>query len=277
VNTITFNFTPTYETGAEYSFYFLLNANENDDYTSGGLLFWFAGSNILIGNGVKSDYAQVRSGDFPEGTFVNGTTTKITLAAIPYYIDGVQEGYYLAVYVNDAEEPLLEKYIVEADAVLGNYTTIVLQDLGKDYSVKLASAAQTATSADSIMNVTIATSSEKTTFDKPRASLVLSHFAVEGETVGDLVVEGDATYNAETGMLTFGSEGTVKVYYTVTNVFGTFKSNELQLTYDDGVEDETTATGCASSGCGSVTGLGIGSILLAATSVMFALKKKKED
>lgn len=46
---------------------------------------------------------------------------------------------------------------------------------------------------------------------------------VEGEQVSDLIIEGDATYNAENGFLTFNSNGTVKVHYTVTNAFGTRK------------------------------------------------------
>ena len=124
------------------------------------------------------------------------------------------------------------------------------------------------------MKVTVATTSGKTTFDKPRAGLTLSHFAIDGETVSELKVDGDATYNAKTGTLNFNSEGTVKVSFTVTNAFGTFSSNELTLTYDDGVENETEEK----SGCGSsINGLGINALVLAAGAVIIAIKRRKHD
>lgn len=240
--------------------------------------------------------------EYPEGAFASGTTTKVRISAIPYYLEGIREGYYIALYVNDAETPLLEAYIADVDSELGDYTKIVMQDLGANYSVKISSAAETPTPAADVMNVTVATSSGKTTFNKPRAGLTLSHFAMEGETVSDLVVEGDATYNAESKMLTFNSEGTVKVYFTVTNAFGTFKSNELAIVYDDGVEDqpvdssnnqssdvtsgetsdvtsgETSEGGKFNFNCRStVGGIGLGALVLAAGTVMLAIKSRKED
>ena len=271
---ITFNFTPTYGADGNFSVYFLLKAKSDSDYSKGGLVFWFSDSNILIGNGTKNDYAKMLKADYPEGAFASGKATKIKISAIPYYLEGVREGYYLALYVGDAETPALDIYVADGDSELGEYTKIVMQDLGKDYSVKISSASATPTAAADVMKVTVATTSGKTTFDKPRAGLTLSHFAIDGETVSELKIDGDATYNAETKTLNFNSEGTVKVSFTVTNAFGTFTSNELTLTYDDGVENKTEEK----SGCGSsINGIGISALVLAAGAVIIAVKRRKHD
>ena len=212
--------------------------------------------------------------DYPEGAFASGKATKVKISAIPYYLEGVREGYYLALYIGGAETPALDIYVADVDSELGEYTKIVMQDIGKDYSVKISSASATPTAAADVMKVMVATTSGKTTFDKPRAGLTLSHFAIDGETVSELKIDGDATYNAETGTLNFNSEGTVKVSFTVTNAFGTFSSNELTLTYDDGVENETEEkSGCVSS----INGLGINALVLAAGAVIIAIKRRKHD
>ena len=273
---ITFNFTPTYEADCNFSVYFLLKAKSDSDFSKGGLVFWFSDSNILIGNGTKNDYAKMMKADYPEGAFASGKATKIKISAIPYYLEGVREGYYLALYINGAETPALDIYVADVDSELGEYTKIVMQDLGKDYSVKISSASATPTAAADVMKVMVATTSGKTTFDKPRAGLTLSHFAIDGETVSELKIDGDATYNAETKTLNFNSEGTVKVSFTVTNAFGTFTSNELALTYDDGVANETEEkSGCD---CGSsINGIGISALVLAAGAVIIAVKRRKHD
>lgn len=95
----------------------------------------------------------------------------------------------------------------------------------------------------------------------------MEYMRVEGEQVSDLNIEGNAEYNADTGFLTFNAAGTVKVSYTVTNAFGTFTSNVLELTYQSGgtsggdVEEEPGGCGCGSS-------IGISSLLLCAIAVL---------
>ena len=86
------------------------------------------------------------------------------------------------------------------------------------------------------------------------------------------MIDGDATFDKETGFLTFNDKGTVKVKYTVTNAFGTFESNELTITYDDG-KTENKKKGC--KGCsGSVAGTGI--IGLAALGMIAVAAKKRK-
>ena len=165
---------------------------------------------------------------------------------------------------------MVEIYLGIEDLTTGVYTNICTQDLGGNYSVTYGSASDTPKSASEVMNVKIATKSGNTTFKNPRAALDLTYFEVEGATVSDLVISGNATFDKETGFLTFGKKGTVKVKYTVTNAFGTFESNELTLTYDDG-KTETKKSGCGSSVAGAGM-IGFAALGMAA----IAIKKRRK-
>ncbi len=253
----------------KFSTYVLMKApTAAATYEDGGIFFWISNDNVVIGN--KDNSESVLAAEFPANAFVSGRATKISIAAIPYYIEGTQAGYYCALYVEDATDPLVEIYLGIEDVTTGVYTNICTQDLGGNYSVTYGSASDTPKSASEVMNVKIATKSGSTTFKNPRAALDLTYFEVEGATVSDLVISGNATFDKETGFLTFGKKGTVKVKYTVTNAFGTFESNELTLTYDDG-KTETKKSGCGSSVAGAGI-LGFAALGMAA----IAIKKRRK-
>lgn len=276
---LNFVLTPTYN--GKFSAYILMKAaSDKGVHENGGIFFWFTNSSISVGatSEGSTNMEEVPVSELPKGSFESGKATKITIAAIPYYIDGVQEGYYCAVYVGGSETAVAEIYLENAAIVAGIYTNVCTQDIGNDFTVKLASTKETPVSAEEMMNVKLATTSGKTEFKTPRAGLTLSHFEVAGEKVGDLVIEGDATYDKDTKFLTFTKEGTVKVYYTVKNAFGEFKSNELSLKYatekpsDSGDSQSGSGKGCG----GSVAGVSALSVLAAAAVIVIA-KKKKND
>ena len=77
-------------------------------------------------------------------------------------------------------------------------------------------------------------------------------------------------FNRETGRVVFQKKGSVSLSFTVTNVFGTFESPVLELSY--GVE----GGGCTSA---VVTGVLIGAAVLvlicAITIIIFRRKKVK--
>lgn len=253
----------------KFSTYVLMKApTAAATYEDGGIFFWISDDNVVIGN--KDNSESVVKAEFPANAFVSGRATKISIAAIPYYIKGTQAGYYCALYVEDATTPLVEIYLGIEDVTTGVYTNICTQDLGGNYSVTYGSASDTPKSASEVMNVKVATKSGSTTFKNPRAALDLTYFEVEGATVSDLVISGNATFDKETGFLTFGKKGTVKVKYTVTNAFGTFESNELTLTYDDG-KTETKKSGCGSSVAGAGM-IGFAALGMAA----IAIKKRRK-
>ena len=272
------NFKITPNANGKFSTYVLMKApTATSTYEDGGIFFWISNDNVVIGNKENSESAV--SAEFPKNAFVSGQPTTVSIAAIPYYLDGTHAGYYCAIYVNGSENALVEIYLDITTCETGVYTNILTQDLGNDYDVAYASASETPKSAAEVMNVKLATTSGKTEFTNPRAGLILSYFEVTGEIVGDLVIEGDATFDKDTKFLTFTKEGTVKVYYTVKNAFGEFKSNELTLTYstgekpaDSGSEESKTSGGCG----GSVASVSALSVLAAAAVVVIA-KKKKND
>lgn len=276
---LNFVLTPTYN--GKFSAYILMKAaSDKGVHENGGIFFWFTNSSISVGatSEGSTNMEEVPVSELPKGSFESGKATKITIAAIPYYIDGVQEGYYCAVYVGGSETAVAEIYLENAAIVAGIYTNVCTQDIGNDFTVKLASTKETPISAEEMMNVKLATTSGKTEFKTPRAGLTLSYFEVAGETLGDIVIEGDATYDKDTKFLTFTKEGTVKVYYTVKNAFGEFKSNELTLTYatekpsDSGDSQSGSSKGCGGS-VASVSALS----LFAAAAVIVIAKKKKND
>ena len=276
---LNFVLTPTYN--GKFSAYILMKAaSDKGVHENGGIFFWFTNSSISVGatSEGSTNMEEVPVSELPKGSFESGKATKITIAAIPYYIDGVQEGYYCAVYVGGSETAVVEIYLENAAIVAGVYTNVCTQDIGNDFTVKLASTKETPVSAEEMMNVKLATTSGKTEFKTPRAGLTLSYFEVAGETLGDIVIEGDATYDKDTKFLTFTKEGTVKVYYTVKNAFGEFKSNELSLTYaTEKPSDSGDSQGGSGKGCGgSVAGVSALSVLAAAAVIVIA-KKKKND
>ena len=253
----------------KFSTYVLMKApSATSTYEDGGIFFWISNDNVVIGN--KDNTESLLAAEFPANAFASGRATKISIAAVPYYLDGVNAGYYSALYIEDSETPALEIYLDLESCTTGVYTNILSQDLGDDYTVTYASASETPKSASELMNVKVETKSGNTTFKTPRAALDLSYFEVDGATVSDLVITGNATFDKETGFLTFTKKGTVKVKYTVTNAFGTFESNELTVTYDDG-KTETKKSGCG----GSVAGAGMVSFAALGLAAI-AIKKRRK-
>ena len=266
---LTLKITPDSE--SKFSTYILLKApTASATYEDGGIFFWISNDSIVIGN--KDVNENLLAAEFPANAFVSGKATEIAIAAIPYYINGENAGYYCALYLAGETNPLVEVYLGIEDVTAGVYTNILTQDLGNDYTVTYGSALSEPVKAKDLMNVKVVTRSGKDTFDTPRAALELTYFEVAGNVVGDLVIEGDATY--ESGFLTFQKAGTVKVKYTVTNAFGTFESNELTLTYVDGSSTADETENC--SGCnGSAGSAGlIGLVILSIAAVTVVRRKK---
>ena len=276
---VEFTVTPTYT--EKFSFYFVFKApNAATTYDVGGITLWIAEDKTLIassaGEGKYAIVAQKLAADY-NGAFASGQKTKVRMEMIPGYLEGVQSGYFLYVYLNDGAEAFLSGYIENADAALGNYINIVYQDLGSDYSVVFGSASVAPAAAADVMGVTLSTNSGNTEFTTPRAKLNMDYMSVEGEQVSDLIIEGDATYNAENGFLTFNSAGTVKVHYTVTNAFGTFTSNTLELTYtgENGTGDDDNGGGLTT---GTIVGIVIAAVVVVAAAVVISVvvvQKKK--
>ena len=252
-----------------WSVYFLMKASHmNALYEDGGIVFWFSNDGVSIGvamNG-SANFTTLTLDELPDGLFASGQSVDVRMAIIACYLEGEHCGYQVSLYLNGAEEPVLTGYYDKSEVNIGQYTNIVLNG-SNDYSVAIGAVTDDAPSAEEIMDVKVLTSSGDTVFLKPRASLVLEYFDLEGNVVSDLVIDGDATYDAKTGFITFNKSGSITVYYEVTNEFGTFRSNELTITYEG---EEEPVGGCNASVTG---GFGIGVIALA----IAAMLRRKEN
>ena len=86
------NFKITPNANGKFSTYVLMKApTATSTYEDGGIFFWISNDNVVIGNKENSESAV--QAEFPENAFVSGQTTTVSIAAIPYYLDGTHAGY----------------------------------------------------------------------------------------------------------------------------------------------------------------------------------------
>ena len=105
--------------------------------------------------------------------------------------------------------------------------------------------------------------------DKERVSLQQKYYSIGAESISELNMKGDAAkLNQENLRLEFQKEGTVELQYSVTNIFGTFESNVLKVTYGSG-----DSGGCGSSLAFGSAGLCLG--VLTISSAVFAVRKNR--
>ena len=269
-----FKFTPTYN--GSFSVYILIKAPDGKAlYEDGGLFFWLTSESISIGAAADglTNQEQVFVSDLAENPFASGKEVVISVAAIPYFVEGVQEGYYLALYLNGEENPIVSAYISNTVTTLGAYTNICVQDLGNDRSVRFAPATANYKTAEEIMGVTLATKSGKTEFTTARAALKLDYLEVEGTVLGEMIIDGDATFDKVTKFLTFGKQGDVKLKYTIRNAFGEFESNELTISYkNDKVQDGESGCGCSGA---FESAAAISAVAILAAGIFIIIKKRK--
>ncbi len=275
---INFGIKPATDT---YSIMFLLRAADNstmqDAWLKSGVFFWFSNDNITLGSykdNTSSGMTTLLAKDYPKGAFAKGKITNVKMTLLPFYIDGVEAGYYAAVTIGSAQTPQMEMYFYSEDISTGNYLHFAWQDLGKDIGFELSALKQDAKSAQEVMGLKLETSNGETgkvTLEKERATVKASWYSMAGEKVSEIKTSGaEIEFNRETGRVVFQKKGSVSLSFTVTNVFGTFESPVLELSY--GVE----GGGCTSA---VVTGVLIGAAVLvlicAITIIIFRRKKVK--
>ena len=286
VDEMNFGIKPTTDT---YSMMFLMRAADDktlqDAWTQSGVFFWFSNDNVTLGsfkNGQNSGMMTLLAKDYPEGAFAKGAVTNVKITLQPFYIDGVESGYYAAVTIADAKTPQMELYFYSENISVGNYMHFGWQDLGKDIGFELSAVKQNAKKAEELMAVKIETSNGETgkvTLDKERATVKTSWYKMAGETVSAMNVNGkDVEYNAETGRIVFSKEGKVSLSFTVTNVFGTFESPVLELVYGNvGTTEDNAAGGCNSSLISGSAGicLAVSVLALASAAIVISFRRNR--
>ena len=115
--------------------------------------------------------------------------------------------------------------------------------------------------------------SGKTEFTTARAALKLDYLEVEGTVLGEMIIDGDATFDKVTKFLTFGKQGDVKLKYTIRNAFGEFESNELTISYkNDKVQDGESGCGCSGA---FESAAAISAVAILAAGIFIIIKKRK--
>ena len=217
----------------------LFNANgrkQVNEYLDGGILFYLSNGNTEISahkNGATTKAVSVTSSN----AFVNDAKVKIECK--PYYLNGIEEGFYCAVWVNDGK--ILSGYFSNDDLALGNALHLCYEAKAEDFSVKISSfKTEGVKSAEDLMNVKVNAEKIKYSLDKTDVPLALNWYETGFDELSEVACDGKiATVNQEVKRVQFNSNGETKVSYTVTNAFGTFTSNELSLTCEDVVEFKT--------------------------------------
>ena len=263
----------------EYSFGFVLRASDRgmtNVWQNSGVVFWFSHDNVLMGayrnNAAENaGFEQISAKDFPLDAFGKEKYTDVKITAVPYFVDGIESGVYAAITVNG--NLFVESYYAAEKITTGLDCHLFWQDLGKDVSVELASADENFTKAEDLMAVALSNTKGETgalQAEKERVSLQQKYYSIGAESISELNMKGDAAkLNQENLRLEFQKEGTVELQYSVTNIFGTFESNVLKVTYGSG-----DSGGCSSSlefGSAGLCFLGV----LTIASAVFAVRKNR--
>lgn len=263
----------TLESGENIAFLFnakdsgILNANNN-----GGVLFYLSDDKIEIS--ARVDGEVTKSISMTANSAFNSKKA-VKLECIPYYLNGVESGFYCAVSVDGTL--LLSDYFRSDFLDLGENFHLCYQAKDKDFSVNIASSkTEGITSAKDLMNVKIQSETLRYSLDKTDIPLVLSWYNTGCDEVSEVNSNGDAgSVNQDVRRVQFTENGEMKVSFTITNAFGTFESNELSVTCENVVEAADSVEQTSEKGCGSSVNA-LPSVLLAmAVGAFFVMKNAK--
>ncbi|MBO6263976.1 MAG: hypothetical protein J6N93_06905 [Clostridia bacterium] len=249
-----------------FSFYFMLNG-VSTAYQDGGIYFWFASTGIRAGTAQRIFI----DAPLPEELASNEYFT-VEMRTIPYYIDGMKSGYYLALTVN-GEEIGEGRYVSSATCNFGSWFGLFFHDFTDNVEVKVLPVNKAETSP---VTLTLGTSLNATTLKvgESLGTRVKQSGKFYGESkVGYEVVSGKEYASIdEDGYINGIADGVVKVRAYITNAFGTFYSNEQEVTVGNPSVKPETPSG--NKGCGSSAGAASALSLILLGAVV-AIKRKK--
>lgn len=258
---------------SDFDMYFVVNGT-NLYYTKGGVYFWISEQGINLGYAGKN-FAR---GALPE-CVANGQKFELELRTIPYYVNGIKSGFYAQALVN-GEEVCESGYISSANCAMGNWFGFYMHNTSDAVTVKLEPVAQAETAP---VTLTLKAQMNATQIDAD------GYVKLETKISGNYLNQSEVTYEIVSGdayamiddenYLNGIADGEVVVVAKVTNVFGTFTSNELKIVVGQGLpKDETTSQDSASESkfnCfGSITGSMGAIVAFGAVALLF---KKKEN
>lgn len=251
---------------SEFSFYFVLNGTSKY-FNQGGAYYWFSDEGINVG------YSGNSSEVFPWPAGVTaGTAFKLELDAIPYYVNGLQAGYFAQVKINDQVVGEGE-YIASAACNFGNWFGLYLHNSTKDVTVTLQPV-KAAEEAAVTLELSASLNATRVGVGESLGLCVeqFGQFYDEGNITYEIVSGEDCAQVDENGFVKGLKDGSVTIRAAITNAFGTFYSNELTLQVGNGAQ--SGGGGCRGSvGFGGFLG-GAGGLVALAVCTVAVLKKK---
>lgn len=204
-----------------------------NEYLEGGILFYFSEEKIEISSHKGGEETTTVS-FVTEGAFIDRTSVKIK--CIPYCLNSVDAGFYCVVQLNGNE--VLSGYFNKDNLDFGSAIHLCYQVKDKDFSVEMfSSKTDDITSAKKLMRVEIKAEGIRNSYDKTDIPLVLSWYNTGFDVISEVNCDGKiASVNQEAKRIVFNDNGEVKLSYSITNVFGTFESNETSLICEDVVK-----------------------------------------
>ena len=264
---------------SDFDIYFVLNGT-NLYYTKGGVYFWLSEQGFNLGYNGKN-FARTPLPD----CVANNQAFELELRCIPYYVNGIKAGYFAQALIN-GEEVGESGYIASANCAFGNWFGFYMHNTSDAVTVKLqpVQQAETAPVALTLKAQMNATQIDADGYVKLETK-VAGNYLNQSEVTYEIVSGGEYAMIDAEGYLNGIADGEVVVVGKVTNVFGTFTSNELKIVVGAGLpkaeqpqdssngplSDVLALLGCA----GTVSGITSGAIALGIAVV--ALLKKKED
>ena len=201
-----------------------------NEYLNGGILFYLSNEKIEISSYKGGERIKTVSA-VPENAFINKTSVKII--CVPYYINSVEAGLYCAVQINGVES--VNGYFGSDNIDVGNALHLCYKVKDKDFSVDIASSKTDGIIfAEDLMRVKITAEEIRYSLDRTDIPLSLSWYNTGFDVISEVKCDGNvASVNQETKRVIFSGNGEVKLSYSITNVFGTFESNETSLKCED--------------------------------------------
>ena len=211
-------------------------AKKVNEYLNGGILFYLSDGKIEISASINGEETKSLSVIPAVGTF--SVDTAVKTECIPYYVNDVEAGFYCAVWIDGVE--VVSGYFNNDYLVLGTALHLCYEAKNTDFSVKIGSAkTEGIKSAAELMQVKLDSAEILYSLDKTDIPLVLSWYNTGFDTIAALKCDSDAaSLNQDAKRVSFSENGTANVSYSITNVFGTFNSNNLSLTCGDVIDSQ---------------------------------------
>lgn len=250
---------------SRFSFYFVLNGT-NKYFIDGGVFFWFNNDSVLIGTATKTYVSE----PLPKSIRANEEFT-VEMTCAPYYVDGMKAGNYVALKVGGTE---IGKgcYVSNASCNFGSWTGLYLHNTMKGVNVTVAPVMQAAEPAISLALSTSLNATSIAVGESLGTKVKVTGKLYKADDIKYVIVSGDEYAEIDKdGYITGKADGKVIVKAVATNDFGTFSSNEIEITVGKGEAPKKK------KGCGSSVESGIFAILGLAGLAAIMIKKRKGE